>query len=139
MDKPLLTKSQVARLLGISGERVRQLSDAGTLPCRVTPLGRLYDPEYVERFAASRTPRPHTDPVADAVRVITTAGLITMVGLDADEKLTVAHHWHAVHKYNETGDDSDLDPFRGRTIGTREFETCTAALEQHTQAGLDDE
>ncbi len=57
MDEALITRSQVARLLGLSPERVRQLTLAGRLSCRRTPLGRLYDPAEVARFAATRTSR----------------------------------------------------------------------------------
>lgn len=49
-----LTTSEAARLLGVSAERVRQLADAGTLPCKRTALGRLFDPEAVASVAASR-------------------------------------------------------------------------------------
>ncbi|WP_445185549.1 MerR family transcriptional regulator [Pseudonocardia sp. Cha107L01] len=49
-----LTRNQVARRLGLSPERIRQLSNAGRLQCTRTPLGRLYDEAEVERFAACR-------------------------------------------------------------------------------------
>ncbi|GAA4403391.1 MerR family transcriptional regulator [Tsukamurella soli] len=54
MDITLLTKGQVARRLGLSPERVRQLSESGALACQHTPLGRLYDPDEVDRYAATR-------------------------------------------------------------------------------------
>jgi len=57
MDTPLLTSSQVARELGLSTERVRQLARNGVLPPKsTTPLGRLWDPDEVARFAAARRP-----------------------------------------------------------------------------------
>jgi hypothetical protein len=49
-----LTTSQAARWLGLSAERVRQLSDRGDLACQRTPLGRLYEPDELVRFAAAR-------------------------------------------------------------------------------------
>jgi len=50
-----MTVSQVARRLGLSAERVRQLARLGRLvPDQVTELGRLWLPETVERFAATR-------------------------------------------------------------------------------------
>ncbi len=54
MDDARLTRSQVAQRLGISPERVRQLTKAGRLPCEVTPLGRLYREGDVERLSAER-------------------------------------------------------------------------------------
>ena len=52
-----LTPSQVARQLGISRGRVLQLSDEGRLTPLMTPLGRLFDPEDVERLAKERAAR----------------------------------------------------------------------------------
>jgi excisionase family DNA binding protein len=52
--EPMLSSSQAARLLEVSSERVRQLADAGKLPCERTPLGRLFDRADVEALAAER-------------------------------------------------------------------------------------
>ena len=41
-DKPKLTTAQVAALLSISTERVRQYARAGRLTFDDTPLGRLF-------------------------------------------------------------------------------------------------
>jgi len=49
-----LTPSQAARRLEISKARILQLSKEGRLPAIRTPLGRLYDPDVVERFAQER-------------------------------------------------------------------------------------
>jgi predicted site-specific integrase-resolvase len=50
-----MTASQVARRLMISAERVRQLAREGRLPpVETTELGRLWDPDDVERFAETR-------------------------------------------------------------------------------------
>ena len=49
-----LTVSQTARLLGLSVSRVRQLTDAGELACRRTPLGRLISPAVLEDYALGR-------------------------------------------------------------------------------------
>lgn len=49
-----MTRSDVARALDISPERVRQLTLAGQLRCEHTPLGRLYNPLDVERLASER-------------------------------------------------------------------------------------
>jgi DNA-binding transcriptional MerR regulator len=49
-----LTPSQTARRLGISKARVLQLNNQGLLPALRTPLGRLFDPKDVERFARER-------------------------------------------------------------------------------------
>jgi DNA-binding transcriptional MerR regulator len=53
--KQYLTVSQTARILQLSSDRVRQLDRTGVLhPDQVTALGRLYLPETVEQFRASR-------------------------------------------------------------------------------------
>lgn len=64
MDKPpLLTRSQVARRLGLSAEYVRQLTLSGRLDCQDTPLGRLYEAAEVDRLAAERQhPTQRTTP-----------------------------------------------------------------------------
>lgn len=63
MDTTLLTRSQVATRLGLSPERVRQLTVAGRISCRSTPLGRLYEASAIEAFAASRHPlEPSPEP-----------------------------------------------------------------------------
>lgn len=49
-----LTPAQTANKLGVSGQRVRQLLDAGRLNHVKTPLGRLVDPEDVETLARQR-------------------------------------------------------------------------------------
>jgi excisionase family DNA binding protein len=49
-----LTRGQVAALLGLSPERVRQLAAAGTLPSQRTPLGRLFRLADVKAYAATR-------------------------------------------------------------------------------------
>ena len=51
MDEELLSRSQVAKALDVSPERVRQLTTSGLLPCTVTPLGRLYQRRDVDRVA----------------------------------------------------------------------------------------
>jgi excisionase family DNA binding protein len=57
-----MTVSQVARRLGLSAERVRQLERSGRLPAdQITELGRLWHPETVERFAAARSLRGRSE------------------------------------------------------------------------------
>jgi len=50
----MLTTSQAARRLGLSSERIRQLSDQGALRCQRTPLGRLYHADDLARFVQRR-------------------------------------------------------------------------------------
>lgn len=51
----MMSVSEVARKLRLSAERVRQLARSGALPPdQETQLGRLWLPETVERFAATR-------------------------------------------------------------------------------------
>lgn len=50
-----MTRGQVAHFLGLSPERIRQLTQAGKLRCRTTPLGRLYDTRSVLALAERRT------------------------------------------------------------------------------------
>ena len=49
-----LTRSQVARKLGISGEYVRALALSGRIDYQETPLGRLYLAASVEAYAKRR-------------------------------------------------------------------------------------
>jgi len=58
MEEADLTRGQVARLLDVSPERVRQLTVTGRLRCRQTPLGRLYSRADVEAVAAARAEAP---------------------------------------------------------------------------------
>lgn len=54
----LLQSGDVARRLGISPERVRQLENAGKLPAKRTASGhRIFRTEDVERLAAEREMR----------------------------------------------------------------------------------
>jgi DNA-binding transcriptional MerR regulator len=56
----MMSGSEVARALGLSAERVRQLADAGVIPVAmiVTERGmRLYRRGDVERIAAERADR----------------------------------------------------------------------------------
>ncbi len=56
----LLTTSDVARLLGVSSDRVRQLARTGQLPSSRTPYGRLFNAAEVraahDRYQAVRRP-----------------------------------------------------------------------------------
>lgn len=60
----LLEPGDVAELLGVSAQRVRQLADEGKLPpAAVTPRGlRLFDRAAVERLAADRGRAPTGEP-----------------------------------------------------------------------------
>jgi excisionase family DNA binding protein len=60
---PWLSPQQAAGRLGLSTDRVRQLAAQGRLRFRPTPLGRLIDPEDVERL---RLERARTNPVPAA-------------------------------------------------------------------------
>jgi DNA-binding transcriptional MerR regulator len=54
-SRPPITTSDVARLLGRSVDRVRQLERAGKISCVRTASGmRLFDPAEAERFAEQR-------------------------------------------------------------------------------------
>jgi excisionase family DNA binding protein len=57
MHTSSLTRGQVATRLGISPERVRQLTIDGRLPCTQTPLGRLYKQSDVQALAHEREAR----------------------------------------------------------------------------------
>ena len=54
LDAELLTPAQAARVLDRSKVRVLQLTDAGTLPCIRTPLGRLLPAGAVRDFVKAR-------------------------------------------------------------------------------------
>jgi excisionase family DNA binding protein len=49
-----LSIGQAARKLGLSGQRIRQLIEAGSLRCEMTAYGRLIDPESVTEEIARR-------------------------------------------------------------------------------------
>jgi excisionase family DNA binding protein len=51
------TTAQVARQLGVTPDRVRQLAKDGRLDSVRTGLGRLLDPASVERLVAERAER----------------------------------------------------------------------------------
>ena len=53
----LLSPAEAAARLGVSAERVRQLARAGKLDFVPTALGRLIDPEAVERLQVERERR----------------------------------------------------------------------------------
>jgi hypothetical protein len=48
------TVSQAARALNLSVSRIKQLTDAGQLACRRTPLGRIISRAALEDFARGR-------------------------------------------------------------------------------------
>ena len=54
-DEETLTPAQAGRLLGVTAERVRQLSEAGRLDVVRTPLGRLYRRRDIEALKAKRS------------------------------------------------------------------------------------
>ncbi len=55
---PIMT-TEVARRLGLSEDRVRQLADAGKIPMTRTASGtRLFDPAEVQRVRDARAQRP---------------------------------------------------------------------------------
>jgi DNA-binding transcriptional MerR regulator len=62
-DKPLLT-GDVARLLGVSAERVRELGNAGVLRYSTTASRRirLYDGNEVRKIARERAERAERRP-----------------------------------------------------------------------------
>ncbi len=50
----LITTSRAARILDMSENNVRLLTNSGELPCIRTAGGRLFDPDEVEAFKESR-------------------------------------------------------------------------------------
>jgi len=57
IQRDWLTPATVARMLGVTPCRVRQLVEQGKLACEWTPLGRLIDPQSVEKLAREREAR----------------------------------------------------------------------------------
>ncbi len=51
---PQLATSDVARILHVSADRVRQFARSGQLSCTETPYGRLFDRAEVEAFRDQR-------------------------------------------------------------------------------------
>lgn len=54
LDEEYLSPAQAARRLAISKAAVVRLSDLGRLPVTMTPIGRLYRIEDVDRLAERR-------------------------------------------------------------------------------------
>ena len=52
-----LSPAQAGRVLGVTSQRVQDLVDSGRLVGVRTPLGRLVDPQSVERLVAERAAR----------------------------------------------------------------------------------
>ena len=50
-----MSPSEAARALGLSSERIRQLTNEGKLAAERTPLGRLIDAEAVRARIAAKT------------------------------------------------------------------------------------
>jgi excisionase family DNA binding protein len=54
----ILTVSEAARLLNVSGQTVREWADAGKLPVRRTAAGqRIFNREDIDRFRPARLQR----------------------------------------------------------------------------------
>jgi predicted DNA-binding transcriptional regulator AlpA len=60
-DDRYMVLSQVAEALGNSEAWVCRLTQLGRLPYKVTPLGRLYLREDVEKFITERKEKETTD------------------------------------------------------------------------------
>jgi DNA-binding transcriptional MerR regulator len=54
---PKLRTGQVAERWGITPQHVASMAREGILPCEMTPLGRLYDAEVIERLTKERRRR----------------------------------------------------------------------------------
>jgi len=59
-----LTPAQAARHLGVTPAMVRYWAKHGRVDCQMTPLGRLFDPESVERLRRSRSTDPRAPEAA---------------------------------------------------------------------------
>jgi hypothetical protein len=55
IDREWVSVSQAAQMLGLTPARVRQMTNAGGLKHKMTPLGRLIDTEDVERLHRERS------------------------------------------------------------------------------------
>src|SRR5712692_7792893 len=63
------------------------------------------------RYAAKRK-----DGVLRVLVIPTLAGLREIAVIDSRQATLLAEYWNAVHRYLETGDDSALKEFHGKTI-----------------------
>ncbi len=58
--RAVLMTTDVAKILDVSADRVRQMAREGTIRCETTPGGvRIYDPQEVERILTLRQRRAH--------------------------------------------------------------------------------
>jgi hypothetical protein len=53
-DELMLTPTQAAQRLGLSANRLRQMSRSLDLPCTITPLGRLFPASAIDALAQLR-------------------------------------------------------------------------------------
>jgi excisionase family DNA binding protein len=90
MPDTTLTTSQVARRLGLSAERVRQLTRAGRLPAHRTALGCLYDRDDVDQFASARRRRGPDDPGTVKKRPEVAAAVEAAAATDPDREAVSA-------------------------------------------------
>ena len=58
-----------------------------------------------------------TQPKKPPIRILTTRGLHFTAGLSRGDASTVGHHWNAVRRYLERGDETALDAMRDTTVG----------------------
>jgi hypothetical protein len=54
VDREWVSVAQAARMLELTPARIRQMTNAGQIKHRMTPLGRLIDTEDVERLGRER-------------------------------------------------------------------------------------
>ena len=59
---------------------------------------------------------------------LTTDGLRDLKDLTPSEASTVGSHWNAVQRVLETGDETQLGPFIGVTVGGHVLETDTMTI-----------
>lgn len=80
-----------------------------------------------------------TDRYAATMRVLAAGGPITLTVRGSKKRSLVGAHWNAVQHYLNTGDETWLDPFRGKAVAGVELETDPDTLNALAAQGLIDD
>lgn len=92
-------------------------------------------PRTVRKYAGAAVKRPGSryvlgrDRMYRPMRVLTNTG-VEPVGVSRREARTIGRHWNAVKRWGIYQDSSELDKFRGVTVGGYELETDLDVIDE---------
>ncbi len=103
----------------------RAATHAGTTPNTVWRYaGRALQRRPGRRIAATRGDRLYR-----RMRLLTAEGVVDVAVRGSRIASRVGEYWNAAQHYLATGDDKPLQPFRGKTVAGRPFETDVRVIE----------